>query len=817
MRSDLWKLILVGALALAVLVPGVTMAQEEETAEEVREAEAAAEEAYEVDEEIVVVGTRSEGRSVSDSPVPVDVISSDDFNAIANNADLTDNLKMLVPSYTATPATGDGSAFIRPTSLRGTAPDQVLVLVNGKRRHRTSLVHLFAPAAGNGAHGVDIGMIPGMAIKRVEVLRDGAASQYGSDAIAGVINFEMKDNSEGGEVQVQYGQFYEDENSFMAGANAGFSLGQNGFFNLTLEAFDNDGLSRGIQRADAQALIDAGVPGVGEDAVFGDAPLVQSWGRPASEGVRAFINMGTLVGDTSQWYLFGNYGQTEGRYRFFYRTPNHSSLAPLRAQGYTGLPGGYTPYLDGDQSDLSLVTGITGVMGSDMIYDFSIGYGENELDYFLNNTINPSLGLGPDGEPAQRDFDVGDLGQDEINVNADFSKPLTDSLNLAFGAEWREETFTLKAGEPNSYQAPGSNGFPGLQPKDSGSFSRDNFALYVDLEHFITENVMLQYALRWEDYSDFGSTVNGKLAGRFSLSETFALRGAVSTGFHAPTPGQSNYQQTITTFDGVTGLQQDERLVPAASPIAEPFGGKPLTEETSTNFSVGFTTQLGDRTTLTLDGYLIDIEDRIYRTGDIAVPENPAIDSISFYTNTLGIESTGIDLVLDSGFNWGSSDVRTDWSFVFSYNKLSVTDQKFVETDDGTLIQPVSDATVEDIENNYPNDRFVLNTITSFDEAWSFLLRLNYYGSHWDERGTIGAAVDPSAEIGSTLYTDVEVNYQFNESIGLALGAINVFDEYIDEIGPPNANRLSVGLQYPRRSVANYEGGSAYLRLRYRW
>ncbi len=811
MRSETWKLVLAGALALVVLVPAVSMAQEE-AAEEVREAEAAAEEPYEVDEEIVVVGTRGEARSVSESPVPVDVISSDDFNAIANNADLTDNLKMLVPSYTATPATGDGSAFIRPTSLRGTAPDQVLVLVNGKRRHRTSLVHLFAPAAGNGAHGVDIGMIPGMAIKRVEVLRDGAASQYGSDAIAGVINFEMKDASEGGEAQIQYGQFYEDENSLLAGANIGLGLGENGFLNFTVEAFDNDGLSRGIQRPDAQALIDAGVPGVGEDAVFGDAPLVQSWGRPASEGVRAFLNGGLLVGDSSQWYFFGNYGQTEGRYRFFYRTPNHSSLAPLRAMGYTGLPGGFTPYLDGDQKDLSLVTGLTGVFGDDMIYDFSIGYGENELDYFLNNTINPSVGLGPDGEPAQMDFDVGDLAQDEINLNADFSKPLGDNFNLGFGAEWREETFTLTAGEPNSYLAPGSSGFAGLQPQDSGAFSRDNIAVYVDLEQYVSDAWLLQYALRWEDFSDFGSTVNWKLATRYSVSEDFALRGAVSTGFHAPTPGQSNYQQTITTFDGTTGLQQEERLVPADSPIARPFGGKALTEETSTNFSIGFTASLGDRTTLTVDGYLIDIEDRIYRTGNIEVPQNPVIDTISFYTNALDIESTGVDIVLDSGFNWGSSDVRTDWSLVFAYNEIEVTDQTPV----GGIL-PVSAATIEDIENNYPNDRFVLNTITSFNPEWSFLFRLNYYGTHWDERGTIGAAVDPSAEIDSTLFADVEVNYQITENVAVALGAVNVFDEFVNEIGPPNANRLSVGLQYPRRSAANYEGGSAYLRLRYRW
>ena len=445
-----------------------------------------------------------------------------------------------------------------------------------------------------------------------------------------------------------------------------------------------------------------------------------------------------------------------------------------------------------------------------MTYDFSIGYGENELDYLLNNTINPSLGLNSSGEIPQRNFDVGDLGQEEFNLNADFSKTLSETLFLAFGAEYREETFVLKAGEPNSFLPPGSNGFPGLQRQDAGSFSRDNVAIYGDLEHNVSEDWLLQYALRWEDFSDFGSTVNWKIATRYSISEDFALRGAVSTGFHAPTPGQSNYQQTITTFDGVTGLQQDERLVPADSEVAAQFGGKALTEETSTNFSIGFTTEIGDRTTLTVDGYLIEIDDRIYRTGDIAVPTNPLIDSISFYTNALDIESNGVDIVLDSSFDWGSSDVTTSWSLIFAYNEIEVTGQKEV----GGIL-PVSAATIQDIENNYPNDRFVLNTLTSFGDDWTFLFRGNYYGKHWDERGTIGAAVDPSAEIGSTFYVDMEVGYQINEHLGLALGAVNIFDDFIDEIGPPNSNRLSVGLQYPRRSAANYEGGSTYLRLRY--
>ncbi len=807
MKKKMWELMGVVAIAGLLLVVPSAFAQDEASDQDTGDQDSG--EAVDFDEEIIVLGSRNvEPRSVTDSPVPVDVISDEDFNAMGNTADLTDNLKALVPSYTATPATGDGSAFVRPTSLRGTAPDQTLVLVNGKRRHRSALVQFFAPAAGNGAHGVDVGMLPGIAIKRVEVLRDGAAAQYGSDAIAGVINFEMKDNSDGVEVQLQYGQHYEGEESLKVGVNAGFALPSNGFLNLSLEHVDNDALSRGVQRPDAQALIDAGVQGVGADAPFGDAPLVQTWGRPETAGTRLFVNAGWLVGDNAQFYFHGNYADTEGRYRFFYRTPNHPSLVPLRAQGFTGLPGGYTPFLDGDQTDLSLVAGLTGLFSNGITYDFSASYGINELDYFLNNTINQDLGL-VNGQPAQRDFDVGGYEQEETNLNADFSKQLRDNVFLAFGFEWREETYVAVAGEPSSFFGAGSNGLKGISPTDAGSFSRDNVAVYVDLEHDVNDDWLMQYAVRFEDFSDFGSTVNGKIATRYNVNPNFTLRGALSTGFHAPTPGQANVRTTITTFDGVTGMQVEEGLVPSTSPLVAAVGGTALTEETSLNISAGFTANVGQNTTLTVDAYNIDVEDRIYRTGDIPVPGTTS-QTISFYTNALDVESQGFDIVLTSSF--GSSDVHTDLSFAFGYNEVDVVGQSPVGG-----VNPVSEGIIEDIENNYPNDRFVLTTNTTFAESWNFLFRANYYGKHFDERGRIGAAVAPSFEIGETLYIDLELGVDINDSVRLSFGGINVLDEFVDEISAPFSNRQSVGLQYPRRSAANYEGGSWYVRSTFKF
>jgi iron complex outermembrane receptor protein len=827
MKNNWQQLSLLAVAAAAIGLPAQsTVAQESED---------------ELIEEVITTGTRSaKPRTASDSPVPVDVLDADEFNAIGSTADLTDNMRALVPSYTATPATGDGSAFVRPTSLRGTAPDQTLVLVNGKRRHRSALVQFFAPAAGNGAHGVDIGMIPSIALKRVEVLRDGAASQYGSDAIAGVINFVMKDAAEGGIVQVQAGEHFDGESSLKVAANAGFAIGDTGFVNASIEYIDNDALSRGIQRPDAQALIDGGNTAVGQDAPFGDAPLAQTWGRPETEGVRFFLNSAFDISSTSQLYARFSLAETDGRYRFFYRSPTHSTfetplpfgagcptcdpndpndVMSLRDQGFVGLPGGFTPYLDGAQDDSSFIVGIDGEFDSGMLYDFSYSFGKNELDYFLNNTANASLGPGDLQSLPQMGFDTGGYAQEEVNLNADFSVAMSDNVNLAFGFEAREETFTAFAGEPNSYFGitGGSSGMRGIEPVNAGAFSRDNTAVYADIEHDVSDAFLLQYAARYENFSDFGGTLNGKLAARFRISESFALRAAVSTGFHAPTPGQSNVSTIITTFDGATGLQVEEGLVPVGSPLAQAAGATALTEEKSLNISAGFTADIGDNWTITADLYQIEVDDRIYRTGDIPVPPNPndppglPARSVSFYTNALDVEHTGFDLIVNGGFEIGNNS-SLDLTLAYAFAETEVTGQELIRG-----IQPVNDGLVEDIENNYPEQRFVLTANAFIGESFNVMARANYYGDHYDERGRIGAAVDPSAKISSTMYVDLEAGWQLNDNWRIVLGGINVFDEYISEIGPPNANRLSVGLQYPRRTVANYEGGSWYLRGSYSW
>ena len=773
-------------------------------------------------EEVVVVGSRFQtSRSQAQATAPVDVLSAEEIGRVGNHADLTDSLRALAPSYNAPMASGDGDTFVRSTSLRGLAPDQTLVMVNGKRRHRAAVIAEFVPAAGKGSHGPNIAMIPGIAVRSVEVLRDGAVAQYGSDAIAGVINFRMKDAAQGGEVRLDYGQYFEGERSLKLAANAGFGLGTDGFANVSFEFVDNEALSRGRQRPNAQALIDAGVPGIGADTPFDDAPLVQTWGRPQTTDYRFFVNAGMPVGEQADVYLHANFASTEGRYRFFYRAGDnpltdaneaHSTIRTLGIEDV--LVQGFTPFFDGDHRDLSMVAGYKGIFPGGMTYDLSFGYGEDELDFLLNNTVNPSIGLGGNGLPAQMDFDVGALKQQEINLNADFTRRLTDRVQLAYGAEWRKETFTVIAGEPNSYLGAGSSGFKGFEPVNSGEFDRDNTAIYGEIEQEVTDNTLAQYALRYESFSDFGSTLTGKVALRHDLADNLAARGSVNTGFHAPTPGQSNLQKVTTTFDNDTGLQVESGTVPPDHPLALAAGGAPLREEESIDYSAGLWFG-NDRIELTADVYLIQINGRIYKTQNLpVVGPNGIASNVQFFTNALDLDVTGIDIVFTTSLDWGSGDIGTDFTIAFNHNEVDVVRQSLVNG-----VQPVSDAEVEDIEQSYPNNRFTLTADTLLSARWDLVLRLNYYGEHYDERGRIDG-VDggaPTKLLSSTVFVDAEISFEWSDEMRFTLGASNLFDAYIDVIDAPYANRLNVGLPYARRTAANFEGGSWYLRGSYRW
>ena len=317
--------------------------------------------------------------------------------------------------------------------------------------------------------------------------------------------------------------------------------------------------------------------------------------------------------------------------------------------------------------------------------------------------------------------------------------------------------------------------------------------------------------MRYEDFSDFGDTINWKVAGRYRFSDALAIRGAVSTGFHAPTPGQASVRTTITTADSISGMLVEEGLLPPTSPAAVAVGGTALKEEESTNYSLGFTSDIGDTMTLTVDVYKIEVDDRIYKTGNI--PDPATGGSIAFYTNALDVEHSGFDLVLTTGWDY-SAYASGDLTFAFAYNDVEVTGQSAVQSPTGPIL-PVSADNIEDIENNYPNERAVITLNNQFGDNLSLMVRANYYGKHFDERGTInGAPGDRSWEVDATVYVDLDVGYRINDSFRVNLGAINIFDEFVDVIPDDgiHANRQSVGLPYPRRSAANYEGGTWYLR-----
>ncbi|MEM9931345.1 MAG: TonB-dependent receptor, partial [Bacteroidota bacterium] len=406
--------------------------------------------------DVIVTGTRSRPRTTISSPVPVD-----NFPAVTldrqGNGDITENLKNLVPSFNATPLTGDGSAFVRPTSLRGLPPDETLIMVNSKRRHRSSLIAHFGAAMNVGAHAVDIGMIPSIAVKNLEVLRDGAAAQYGSDAIAGVMNFILKDNSRGVEFQAQTGKWYgnpmapdelqRSETDYKVALNVGLPLTNKGFFNFSAEYVFNEELSRGVQHASA-----IGVPGAQNPAM--------NWGRPESSGLRTVWNAGIEIADNVEFYSFGNFADTYGNYSFFYRAPGRSGvLIPLPnnpndpSEGNfcwcDEFPAGFTPRLEGFQSDFSSITGIRGQLGSSGVnYDVSASFGRNRINYVLNGSLNPSW-----GPYSQTVFEPGDLQQNENNFNVDLSKDFSDRVRLAAGFQTRREVYTMYVGDEQSFAA----------------------------------------------------------------------------------------------------------------------------------------------------------------------------------------------------------------------------------------------------------------------------------------------------------------------------------------------------------------------------
>jgi iron complex outermembrane receptor protein len=773
--------------------------------------------------EVIVTGTRRAERTVADSNVPVDVVSTQDLQLTAV-ADLASKLQGTVPSYNVKRLPlADGAIFVRPAALRGLSPDQTLVLVNGKRRHRSAFVDVTA----QGAQAVDLAHIPQIALGRVEVLRDGASAQYGSDAIAGVINL-ILDDRPGFRSYTQWGEYAEgDGENIQAAAAGGIALGNSGSLNLSLEYVKADATSRSLQRPQAEALIALGEP----YASHVHQPVVQRFGQPDLESYRSFYNASFDVGGTVEIYAFGNYARSEGINDFNWRAPAAAggfaqSSAFNRSIDQDGpdaifpdwdlrsiYPGGFTPRFGSRQDDYSTVVGVRGDLTPKLSWDASASYGYNKVEYFLHETINASLGpLSPTS------FDAGSRDQAETNVNLEFvyewDTVFAQPVNVAFGAEYRREQFGIQAGEPASYEvgplrdlSPAANGFPGASPQQAGSWTRSNYALYVDLDADVTARWNVGLAARLEDYDTFGSTADGKLSTRFKLSDALNLRAAVSTGFHAPTPGQANLTNTNQFPDAATQTVVTAGTLPPTSPVALLLGGKELTPEESVNYSVGFVITPAAGFTASVDYYRIKVEDRIgltprytltqaQRDSLIAAgfPAAADLTQVNFFTNGFSTLTQGVDAVVSFHTALGGGTLGITGAY--NYNDTEIT-----------RAQPgvISVQTRTRIEELTPKNTATLTTDYRWN-AWSVQLRGRYYGS-WTE--PLGENPAQNQRVGQLTFVDLLLGVALRENIDLTVGFENVLDKY-----PERAlYNTFLGVKYPRQSPYEKDGRHGFVRL----
>jgi iron complex outermembrane receptor protein len=843
--------VLAASAAFSVMATAPVFAQEAE--------ESAKAEDY---EQIAVVGSRAAPRSVADSAVPIDIISSEEFKQ-QGATDMVSMMQTVVPSFNVNDQPiNDASTLVRPANLRGMASDHTLVLVNGKRRHRSAVITFLGGGLSDGAQGPDISVIPAAALKQVEVLRDGAAAQYGSDAIAGVINFVLNDASEGGLFEARYGSFYEgDGDMIQLSGNVGLPLSDKGFINLSAEYRTADDTSRSIQRADAAGLIEAGNTFVADPA--------QIWGSPEiKHDIKLFANLGLELSDSAEAYMFGNFAEREVEGGFYFRNPhnrggvndggtNEAGEQLLLVGDLTGdmsgncptdivvgdnvlqnpryinevannpdcfafneiLPGGFTPRFGGTVTDMSLVFGTKGELANEITYDVSLNLGQNEVDFAISNTINPSLG--PD---TPFEFSPGRYTQSEQTLDIDFTKPfdvgLYEPLFVATGFQYRNESYESYAGDPASYEIGplatqgfgiGSNGFPGLSANSQGRVSRNNIAFYVDAEAYITENFMLAGALRYEDFSDFGDTTKGKIAFRWQALENIAFRGAFSTGFKAPTLGQSNVRNVTTAF-GTGGQLIDRATLPPTDPVSQLKGGEQLTPEESESITFGVVADFDNGLFITADYYNIELTDRISTASGIALTEEDiatllaqgindasSFSEISFFTNDFDTTTEGLDVVA----NYAMDMMGGETKFSLAYNWTS--------TEVDRASDNISDFRIRMLEDNLPAVRYSA-TANHTNGDWRFLARMNYFGSIFEDHLDSALPID---KVGSEITFDFEVAYNVSEEFTVTVGARNAFDEYPDE-NNTDAGGITyaqiAGSAYPTTSPIGINGGFYYLR-----
>ncbi|MDU8498854.1 TonB-dependent receptor [Pseudomonas syringae] len=754
---------------------------------------------------VTVTGTRGKARTVLDSAVPVDVLTADDLkSAGASNGELGQALQTLLPSFSFPRQSNSGGAdHVRAAQLRGMSPDQVLVLVNGKRRHTSALVN-DSSKIGRGTAPVDFNSIPISAIKRIEVLRDGAGAQYGSDAIAGVINIILDDAPQGGEVSSTYGAYHTrqkaigktttDGQNSLTTAKIGTRLGEEGGF-----------IRGGTEYKDRNPTNRAGFDG------FADTPGQRNYvmGDGVARDVNLWFNSEVPLGN-GKAYSFGTYNQRHTTGAEFYRYPTD------QPQFY---PNGYLPQSLGDNTDLSATAGFKGLIGEDWDYDSSITHGRNRFESATERTLNVALGA---DSPTR--FDTGDYELRQTTANLDSSRELrlgSRSFVLALGGEYRYENYLTYAGDAASYFGTGADGANGLRPSEEVGLDRNVFGSYAELSGDLTDRLFVDAATRWEHYDDAGSKLTGKLSGRYRLTEQLALRGAISNNFRAPSLAQVGFQHTTSNF-GTGGTLTDIRVLSVNDPIARALGAEDLKPETSKNFSLGLTAQLSERFDASLDVFRIDVKDRItlsQRIGSDALEQHinnnlgvAGVHDVNFFTNAADTRTDGAELVLNYHQPW--LDGQLGLTSAYTWNHTKVTKTKGTPSQLSAL--GIGDDALVGVEER--------NTLTDAAPRDRLMFFANWASQHWGllgrltRQGKTTRVFDfgdsqPEQTYNAVWQLDAEVQYTFTPTFDIAVGGNNLTDRY-----PERSNsQINYGgnLPYDVLSPIGTNGAYYYARATY--
>ena len=800
----------------------VTVADGATVTRDVRLAEAA-----EAVEGVVAVGTRRPDRTATDAPVPVDVLTAADIQA-TGLTETAQIIQRLAPSVNFPRASvSDGTDHVRPATLRGLAPDQVLVLVNGKRRHNSALVNVNG-TVGRGSTAVDLNAIPASAIERIEILRDGAAAQYGSDAIAGVVNIVLKTGARR-EALASWGQTTAGDGQVVQLAGTlGRDFGERGYVTLSAELRDRENTNRSLPDTREQYF-------AGDPRNTARARINHRQGDSDSRDAGAFLNAALPLAPWAEAYAFGGVTRRDGEAAGFFRRANDART--VRAIH----PDGFLPLISTDIVDASGVLGARGTAAG-FRWDLSGVYGRNTFGFNVLNSNNVSLGTA-----SPTDFYAGTLGFDQATVNLDFSRGielgLPESVNLAFGAEYRRDGYWIEQGEEASWvnggvaildgpqagqlAAVGAQVFPGFRPSDEKDVSRHNWAGYVDLEITPARGFLLNVAGRAEDYSDFGSTLDGKLAVRVEPVEGFALRGAVGTGFRAPSLGQSYFSSTATNFLVINGVNTpvDVRTFPAGSQEAAVLGARPLQPEESVNYSAGIAWEPLAALSLTVDAYQIDIEDRIVFSENFTgtairqLFEDAGFVGVTggrFFTNAIDTRTRGVDVVAQYGRRVGPGMLR--FTGGVNLTKTEVLTDSVETPPQLTGLGEVLFGRVERgrIERGQPRNSVNLALNYALER-----LTVNLNNRRFGEVTVFGTAPEGSPNntdqtFGAKWITDLDLSYRATGGLTVAVGANNVLGVYPDRNfrSPTGADNSNAGIfPYNQISPFGFNGAFYYVRL----